>query len=124
MATYILRGVLSFAVRVVGRRTDNLCAELLGAFVMFVNVGHANHYRMTEPVRRQGERAGGFRRRSARIAASIGDDDGSLAERELGAVVPDPQPFYESERAAEPGDRLAHVVICKHWDNHAGWHGT
>jgi hypothetical protein len=127
MATEILRGILSFAVGVVGWWIDNPCTELFGVFVVFVDVGYAHHYRVTDPACRpcrQRARVGGSRRRSAWVHAQSGNDDGTLAEGELGTVLPNPQPFYEPERAAKLLDRLAHVGVGKHWDNHAEWHGA
>jgi len=60
MATEILRGVLSFAVGVVGWWTDDPSTELFGVFVVVVDVSHAHHYRVTEPACRHRARVGGF----------------------------------------------------------------
>jgi len=97
MATEILRSVLSFAVGVAGWWTDDPCTELFGAFTVVVDVSHAHHDSVTDPGGRHRARAEGVRRRSAWIGPLLGNDDGTLAEGELGTVVPAPQSLYASK---------------------------
>lgn len=74
-------------------------------------------------------RGGGRRRRRAlhrvcdrarghtSFGAAGSDDDGAVAEDELGAMVSDTETLFESERAAEPITYLGHVVVRQHGDD-------
>src|SRR5215216_3387645 len=77
-------------------------------FVVTVDISHTHHHR----------------KRTGRFTSLMGHNDRTLAEGELGTVIPDPQSFYESKRAAEPLNRLAHIGVGKFRDNYARWHGT
>jgi hypothetical protein len=48
------------------------------------------------------------------------NDDRTLAEKELGRVVTNPQPFYESERAATPVRLCGRREVSERRDNEGG----
>ena len=84
MSPDVLCRVLSLAVRIVGWRADDSGAALPRSMMVSIDVGDPHHHRI-------GGGCGGL---------SGGNNDRSVAERELRTVIANPQPLDESERAA------------------------
>jgi hypothetical protein len=73
-----------------------------GVLAVGARVVHADHHRVR----------GLTRTRRVAIPADVADDQRTVAEGELGAVVlTDPDPLHEAERRTQPVDRLADVRV-------------
>lgn len=79
-----------------------------GALAVGPGVVHTNHHRVGFFALAQG----------TPVMTSIADDDGPVAEAELGAVVlADPDALNKTERGFEPLHRFAHVRRYEHRDD-------
>jgi hypothetical protein len=57
---------------------------------------------------------------------TVGDNQGTLAELQLGTVIPDPQPLGKPKRLAQPIDSLPDIRVGKLRDDHrrGAWNGS
>ena len=115
VACKVLGGVLPFAKLKVGRFHDDAGAMLASLVTMGANVLYAYHHRVRDIARTRG----------TAIISHIPDDDGTVAEPELRAVVlADPYPLDKPEGCTKPGDRRPHVGIDQNRDNRRRWDGA
>src|SRR6202043_617147 len=93
---------------VVGRLRLDARTVRAGVLAVGARVVHADHHRVR----------GLTRTRRVAVTADIADDQRTVAEGELGAVVlTDPDPLHKPERGAQPVDRLANVRVDEDGDD-------
>src|SRR5437773_1521680 len=100
MTSEVLHSILPFPVRVVGRGTYDARPEALGPLEVTVYVFHAHHDRVCQPFYwgRVNRSCFGCWMR----AGAFDNNDGTVAECELGAVITDSDPLAKSEGIAQP----------------------
>jgi hypothetical protein len=107
VAAEVFGAVLPFPIGVIGRWLKDPGSAPRGLFMMAIRVFDAHMHGI----------------RSAGSVASVGHDDGTVAEDELCAMPADPETLRKSERFAKPVTRLSHVSVGEHGDDRRGRNG-